>query len=590
MRRRVLNVPHRDHLHHAEANGTAAVQEDGMAPTSAPRARIGVLFSGGLDCVVLAALLAEDGTAGKREEGTHGAAAQGEPLLPYGTAIDLLNVCFDKVGGHLSPDRMAAIAAVEELAAVFPRHHWRLICIDASYDEVAAEHQRLSQLLHPCSTVMDLNIGAAFWMAASGKGRVYKLGSVVAMEGCSSDREKAGRNYRRGSMVVNACAPNSRNKAPTYLCGSCSKRGVSCEDGREQEVKSDVISSRYGGATRCPGEKGQSGTSPAWAERDGCSRCGCVGKGGEPVGAIVTASVRSNGKGYQHHLLRGDRGPGPCPVKDCQWLRKQHCWLGLCAKCCKGVQRWALEEGATASGPPEEIAAVCSAEECQALMSLVHRCEEGSEREGAPEAIQCRAHRRPNAKRSARHKAKPASGLPAGSFLPGSYTSQARVLLTGIGADEQLGGYTRHRDAYNRGGEEAMMAVLASDTARLWQRNLGRDDRCVSDRGKEARYPYLDEGVMTYIRSLPPRAIANMEEPPGFGDKQVLRLVAKQLGLEGCTALVKRAIQFGSRIAKAQATAGYQQQRERHSGEASEKRSARGQGSQRFVIQPVGPP
>lgn len=43
----------------------------------------------------------------------------------------------------------------------------------------------------------------------------------------------------------------------------------------------------------------------------------------------------------------------------------------------------------------------------------------------------------------------------------------------------------------------------------------------------------------------------NLEEPRGVGDKKVLRHVAGALlGLEGAARLVKRAIQFGSRIAR----------------------------------------
>lgn len=48
-------------------------------------ARVGVLFSGGLDSVVLAAMLAE------RWGGTERA-----PTVPEGEAIDLINVCFDR--------------------------------------------------------------------------------------------------------------------------------------------------------------------------------------------------------------------------------------------------------------------------------------------------------------------------------------------------------------------------------------------------------------------------------------------------------------------------------------------------------------
>lgn len=36
----------------------------------------------------------------------------------------------------------------------------------------------------------------------------------------------------------------------------------------------------------------------------------------------------------------------------------------------------------------------------------------------------------------------------------------------------------------------------------------------------------------------------------GFGDKRILRDAAKLIGLKGCTELVKRAIQFGTLIAK----------------------------------------
>ena len=38
--------------------------------------------------------------------------------------------------------------------------------------------------------------------------------------------------------------------------------------------------------------------------------------------------------------------------------------------------------------------------------------------------------------------------------------------------------------------------------------------------------------------------------PPGVGDKSVLRGVASALGLHSCQSLVKRAIQFGSRVAR----------------------------------------
>lgn len=44
-------------------------------------------------------------------------------------------------------------------------------------------------------------------------------------------------------------------------------------------------------------------------------------------------------------------------------------------------------------------------------------------------------------------------------YLYGSdveYTCQSKVLLSGLGADEALGGYGRHRVTYMKGGWEAM--------------------------------------------------------------------------------------------------------------------------------------
>ena len=128
--------------------------------------------------------------------------------------------------------------------------------------------------------------------------------------------------------------------------------------------------------------------------------------------------------------------------------------------------------------------------------------------------------------------------------------SSARVLLSGLGADELLGGYARHRSAWAVGGLPRLAAELELDVRRLWQRNLGRDDRVVSECGRELRTPFLDEAVTCTLRALPLPALLDLSLPYGVGDKRALRVAAHLLGLHRASALVKRAIHFGSRIAQ----------------------------------------
>ena len=103
---------------------------------------------------------------------------------------------------------------------------------------------------------------------------------------------------------------------------------------------------------------------------------------------------------------------------------------------------------------------------------------------------------------------------------------------------------------YNNGGYEALRAELEMERERLWTRNLGRDDRVIASHGKDARFPFLDEDVVAFLQSLDVLSICDMERPRGEGEKLILRLIAKKIGVEKCSNLVKRAIQFGSRIAK----------------------------------------
>ncbi|PON64653.1 Asparagine synthase family amidotransferase [Trema orientale] len=130
------------------------------------------------------------------------------------------------------------------------------------------------------------------------------------------------------------------------------------------------------------------------------------------------------------------------------------------------------------------------------------------------------------------------------------YRSKARILLVGSGADEQCAGYGRHRTKYRHGSWLGLHEEMKLDMQRIWKRNLGRDDRCIADNGKEARFPFLDEDVIKVLLDIPLWEVTDLDQPSGAGDKKVLREVAQLLGLYEAASLPKRAIQFGSRIAR----------------------------------------
>jgi asparagine synthetase B (glutamine-hydrolysing) len=136
------------------------------------------------------------------------------------------------------------------------------------------------------------------------------------------------------------------------------------------------------------------------------------------------------------------------------------------------------------------------------------------------------------------------------------YTTAARVLLSGLGADELFGGYTRHATAFSRRGLPGLVDELELDYRRLGKRNLGRDDRVIANWSKEARFPFLDEGLVDWALKAPVMAKCGFgmsgqgphsELEPG---KLVLRLLASRLGMTSVAREKKRAIQFGARTAK----------------------------------------
>lgn len=133
------------------------------------------------------------------------------------------------------------------------------------------------------------------------------------------------------------------------------------------------------------------------------------------------------------------------------------------------------------------------------------------------------------------------------------YTSPAKVLLNGLGPDELLGGYGRYKTVFSQhGGWSRVVEELQMDLSRIPVRNLGRDDRVISSHGKEVRHPFLSLPFVKYVAELPVHYKLDPRLELGVGDKMILRLATKQLGLVEASTRKKRAMQFGSHSARMQ--------------------------------------
>lgn len=389
-------------------------------------ASVAVLFSGGIDSVVLAAL--------------------SHRHVPSNQPIDLINVSFfnDSADGNSqssltrSPDRLAAILSYKEMQSRFPERTWRFIAVDVKYCEVLDHENRIRRLICPLESTMDFNIATAFWFAARGKGRLLDPKEVEDVH-----REL---NADEMSMDNKTSAASSQHPLLRYAK----------QDG---EGKSDR-------------NRANSSKQPQPCIREGCSR-------------------RSQ--------------PG--------------CIFQSCKFCCGKFQ-------GPISSYLGKSARICSTH---------NHHQDGKAKKG-------------EAKTSTKMKKQNMSIDRPYSHT--TITSSAKILISGVGADEQLAGYGRHRTTFQRGGYDALQNELKMEVGRLWTRNLGRDDRILSDHGKEARFPFLDEDVVAYLERLPVDRKCDMTEAPGVGDKLLLREVARIIGVRSCSTLVKRAIQFGSRIAK----------------------------------------
>lgn len=154
----------------------------GASPPARDQANVAILFSGGIDSMILAALA--------------------DRHLPRDEPIDLLNVAFkprrptraaqtpggsprspadvEGSGPFDVPDRLTGRAGLGELKALNRRRKWNFVEIDVTQEELQrARAERVCHLVHPLETVLDDSIGCAVWFAARGRGFATRDGGPM---------------------------------------------------------------------------------------------------------------------------------------------------------------------------------------------------------------------------------------------------------------------------------------------------------------------------------------------------------------------------------------------------------------------------
>ncbi|MFH4977168.1 hypothetical protein AB6A40_003877 [Gnathostoma spinigerum] len=128
-----------------------------LSDVSFPAERIAILFSGGVDSLLIAHLT--------------------RSIVPRSSAIDLVNVSF---GSNIkdmnnAPDRKHGIEAFSYLCHAFGYDAFRLILVNVTRDELAACRQEyIGRAIAPNVSVLDDSIGCVQWFANRGRGVVYK--------------------------------------------------------------------------------------------------------------------------------------------------------------------------------------------------------------------------------------------------------------------------------------------------------------------------------------------------------------------------------------------------------------------------------
>lgn len=162
------------------------------ARDSCSHTRVGILFSGGVDCSMIAVLA--------------------DKFIDQNLPIDLMNVAFERISyakktGGIDwnvPDRLTGLETVEELRRLCPNRKWNFIESNVTREELGDNLKKLSSLVYPLSNVLDESLGAALYFASRGIGTVggqqYSSPCRVVLIGSGADELFGGYTRHRNAF------------------------------------------------------------------------------------------------------------------------------------------------------------------------------------------------------------------------------------------------------------------------------------------------------------------------------------------------------------------------------------------------------
>jgi len=388
-------------------------------------ARVAVLFSGGVDCTVIALLAHVHllATANTPEEAN-------EP-------IDLINVTFQGVKeaweAESSPDRQAALHSLKELQRLAPTRKWRFVRVNITLNDLEEHRPIIEALARPRNTVMDLNIGAVLYFASRGIGVV---GEPVKPDADSD----AGRNEQGGTEGARKKKgrrdPKPSHTEPAVRFASSASSSPSPHVSSHFPGSEPTTGDSSATHTMDEGEKGESKTP---VERS------------PPAPFHSKAPVLLLGSGADEQLGGYGRHRTAWRSAILAWEREYRE-----RQVEEFEKQWLAEKEAYIQNNRARLAA-----EKEAMQRAAERGEEYVvDRTNRPK------------KMLMPQRGKILASLPPLPDPPAELIEE---------------------------GNRRVRRSIDRDVRLLWTRNLGRDDRILSHWGKEARHPFLDEDLMSFL-------------------------------------------------------------------------------------------